>query len=239
MEHTYVRNPGVGALELKVGNSRILVDAFNSVNKSEEVRPGDIILFTHDDDDHFDPSKLPDISGLNVTVIGPPSIVKPLIESEKAQIEQIRSVYSQNNAHPTFIELEDICIKSFGTHHFLNWKPVHNSYMISHKLCSIYITGDSYLTKDFKDIAGSMDIVICNLVDEGYITKSEDPRFAVHHHLSYLLNIMSTYKPKKIIGTHLIGFDGTVDAGTMKKLVKDFGFEEILIPADSCEIYEL
>lgn len=239
MEHIFLRNPGVGAIELEVAYTRILVDAFNSVNEPAEIRDGDIILFTHDDADHFDPSRLPDLSGRSVTVIGPPTIVKPVLDAGKAAATQIIPAYSQNNAEPWTFTHGDICIKSFSTSHFMNWKPVHNSYMISHSRGSIYLTGDSYLTKDLKDIIGRVDIVVCNLVDEGYIKRRDDPRFAVHHHLSYMLNIMSDYKPKRIIGAHLIGFDGTVDPGSMKKLVNDYGFKEIVIPSDNNEVLGL
>lgn len=239
MEQVSIRNPGVSALEIEIGNSRILVDAFNSVNKPETVRAGDIILFTHDDADHFEPAKLPDLSDQYITIVGPPSIVKPILDAKKADLCQIMPIYTHNNAEPRTVVLSDICITSFSTPHFINWGSVHNSYMISHSMGNIYITGDSYLTKDYKSIIGSVDIAVCNLIDEGYITRRDDPRFAIHHHLSYLLDIISTYKPRRVIGTHLIGFDGAVDAKAMKKLVNSYGFDEILIPADSSEIIEL
>jgi hypothetical protein len=66
-------------------------------------------------------------------------------------------------------------------------------------------------------------IVICNLVDEVFIYRKEDPRFAIHHHLSHLLNILSIYQPQKIIGVHQIHFDGTVDAKEMKNLISTYG----------------
>lgn len=239
MGRVSVRNPGVGALEIMIRKARILVDAFNSVNVPEEVREGDIILFTHDDADHFDPSKLPDLTGRSVTIIGPPSIVKPLMEAGKAGIGQIRAAYSQNNADPVSVNIGEICIKIISTSHFMGWKPVHNSYMISDGQSCIYITGDSFLTKKIKEVASDMDIVICNLVDEGYITKRDDPRYAIHHHLSYLLNIMSIFKPERVIGVHLIDFEGTVDPTEMKKLINDYGFGEISIPVDRSEILEI
>ncbi|NLK86530.1 MAG: MBL fold metallo-hydrolase [Clostridiaceae bacterium] len=122
---SYLRNPGVGAIVLNIENTRILVDAFNSLNEPEEIRDGDIILFTHDDADHFDPSRLPELSGKRVTVIGPPTIVKPILEADKAAVSQILPSYSQSNTEPWTVRLGDVCIKSFSTPHFLDWKSVH------------------------------------------------------------------------------------------------------------------
>lgn len=239
MERYKVRNLGVGAVEITIGTNRILVDAFNTINCLTEVRCGDILLFTHDDGDHFDPEQLPDIKGLEIIIIGPPSIVKPILEQDKAMIEQIITMYSQNSSKPDAFHIHDIEITSFSTSHFMNWKPIHNSYLIKHKCGKLYLTGDSYLTYQMKEQVGPIDYVVCNLVDEGFITGAEDPRFAIHHHLSYLLNMISAYQPLKIIGIHLLEFPGTVDAMTMKKLVTDYGFDMILIPQDSCETIEL
>lgn len=234
-----VRNPGVGALRINFGGVSLFVDAFNSINTAEEVNNGDVILFTHDDADHFDAGKLPDIREIKATIIGPPSIVKPILEKERAELKQIVPVYSQNNKNPATIKFEDFTVTSFSTPHFLDWKPIHNSYLFKHQKGNIYVTGDSYLTREMKDTIGKVDYVICNLVDEGFITRTEDPMFAIHHHLSCMLNIVSVYQPRKIIGVHLIHFDGTVDAGDMKKIVNAYGFEQIIIPTDEAEAITL
>jgi L-ascorbate metabolism protein UlaG (beta-lactamase superfamily) len=240
MENVVVRNLGIAALEIKLGVSRLLIDAFNNINKAEEVKDGDILLFTHDDLDHFDIDHLPDMKGREIKIIGPPSIVKPILNSDKASLDQITTLYSGNNEEPVSIDFSDFKLTCFGTLHFNDgWKPIHNSYIIKHKQGSIYITGDSTLTKDLKEFIGKVDVVICNLVDEGYLTKREDPRFAIHHSLSYLLSIMSTFMPKKIIGIHLLDCDWTADAAEMKKLVTEYRFNEIVIPVANYEIITL
>jgi L-ascorbate metabolism protein UlaG (beta-lactamase superfamily) len=239
MEHMSVINLGVAALDMNLGTARILVDAFNSINEAPSLREGDILLFTHDDADHFDASKIPCLKGRSVAIIGPPTIVHPLLVNDKASLEQITTMYSPNNREPISLNTAGIFITCFQTPHFLNWKPIHNSYLIRYKNYSVYITGDSYLDKTMKDVVGNIDMVICNLVEEGYITCSEDKRFAVHHLFSYLLHIMAAYNPKTIVGVHLMDFDGTIDASDLKKLVSEYQFSEIIIPTQRDETIAL
>lgn len=239
MDNIKIRVLGVGAFEFNIGGKRLFVDAFNSINPAEELTQGDIVICTHDDADHFSVSKFPDMRDLDIIIIGPPSIIKQLIENDKATIDHIKVIYSQNNKQPSFIEIDGLRIISFGTPHFLDWKPIHNSYLIEFNHCKIYITGDSYLTKDLKEIIGQVDVIICNLVDEGFITGKENPNYAIHHHMSYLLNMISDYKPQKIIGLHLINFDGTVNAYNMKKLIDDYQFNDIIIPTEVNEIISI
>jgi L-ascorbate metabolism protein UlaG (beta-lactamase superfamily) len=234
-----VVNPGVGALIIQLNTVRLFVDAFNSLTDAAELNRGDILLFTHDDSDHFDVNMMPCIKNQEITVIGPPSIVKPLLESGKASLDQIQTVYSPNNHEPVFLDVAGIRLTCFRTPHFLDWKPIHNSYLVQYKQRSVYITGDSYLGAEMKDDIGDVDIVICNLVEEGYITDREDKRFAVHHLMSYLLNIMAGFSPEKIIGVHLIGFDGTISPKDMKKLAADYHFDEIIIPTGKDEMIGL
>jgi Predicted Zn-dependent hydrolases of the beta-lactamase fold len=239
MEDLKIRALGVGAAEIKMGTKRILVDAFNSNNEAEELKNGDFILFTHDDLDHFMIESFPNVKNLDVVIIGPPSIVKPLLESDKASSDQIKVMFSGDNNSPVNFEFDGFLIKSFATPHFLKWKPIHNSYLVETEGYKLYITGDSYLTVDMQDKVEHIDYVICNLVDQGFITHTEDSRFAIHHHLSYLLRIISDFKPKKIVGMHLLNFDGTVNASDMKKLIEAYQFEDILIPSSKEEIISL
>lgn len=236
MDTIKIRALGVGALEIKIGARRLLVDAINSINTVPELFAGDTLLFTHDDADHFNADSFPQLKKLDITIIGPPSIIKPIIENDIADLEQIKIMYSQTNYEPCTLELDGFRIKSFQTTHFLNWRPVHNSYLLEIGDNKIYLTGDNYLTKEMSDILTDIDVVICNLVDEGFIKGYEDPRFAIHHHMSYLLNIISTYSPKRIIGSHLINFPGTVKEEDMKKLVENYQFSQITIPISTDEI---
>lgn len=239
MNNISVVNFGVAALMIRLDAMRIFVDAFNTMTEPPDLSAGDIVLVTHDDGDHFDADKMPCIKGKEITVIGPPSVVKPLLESDKAYLNQIQIIYSPNNHEPNFIDTAGVRIAAYRTPHFLDWKPIHNSYLIQHKQQSIYITGDSYLTAQMKGDIGGVDIVICNLVEEGYITGRDDKRFAVHRLMSYLTDVMAAYSPQRIVGVHLIDFDGTINPLEMKKLAADYHFDEIIIPIGKDEITTL
>jgi len=105
MPQLSIQNIGVSSVILTGMSRRLLVDAFNSMTKSPGVLPGNIILFTHDDNDHFLPDAVPDIRGTDTTIIGPPTIVKPLLETERATLDQINVLYSVDNTNPASIEL--------------------------------------------------------------------------------------------------------------------------------------
>lgn len=231
-----IRALGVGASEIQTDRIRLLVDAFHSLLPATEVRDGDIIIFTHDDADHFMPDKVPDLKGADVVFVGPPTIVKPLLELGKANLDQIKVLYTQDNGRPSYYTTKNVKISCFNTPHFNQWDPVHNSYLLEFSGKKVYITGDSLITKELASTIGDVDALICNLVDEGFLTGSEDPRFAIHHNLSYLLKILTILKPEKLIGVHLLDFDGTVDAGDMRKLVEDYSFDRIIIPCNSEEV---
>jgi L-ascorbate metabolism protein UlaG (beta-lactamase superfamily) len=236
MEKIEIRNLGVSAVEITSGSRRILVDAFHSLKPPEEIRPRDIILFTHDDDDHFNPQKLPDIRETDITLIGPPTILKPILELNKAKLDQIHILYSKDNQKPSIYNCEGISIKCYHTEHFNHWGALNNSYLLELEDRRIYITGDSLVTENLPSGLGEVDVIICSLVDEGYLKGLEDPRFAYHHNLSYLLSVSSEFKMAKIIGIHLLGFDGAVDAYKMKQLVEAYGFGHIFIPTDPLQI---
>lgn len=231
-----VRNPGVSALIIETANSRILVDAFNSLNPAEEVRTGDIIVFTHDDGDHFSPQLLPDIRDTDITIVGPPTILGPILELEKADLSQIKVLYSKNNKEPSRYSSKGICIHCFHTDHFNEWGALNNSYLIEFNERKLFITGDSTVSEELLTDLGEVDAIICSLVDEGYLKCQADQRYAIHHLLSYLLTISTRCKTSKIIGVHLLNFERTVDAVQMKKLIEDYGFGHIIIPTDPSQI---
>jgi L-ascorbate metabolism protein UlaG (beta-lactamase superfamily) len=233
MEEFTIRNLGVSALLLEACNRRILVDAFNNVSKPIEVVAGDILLFTHDDLDHFCSDTLPVIKGLDITIVGPPSIVKPILIQEKADINQIEVLSTGNNAEPNSIKFDQINIICYHTRHFNHWDPIHNSYLIEVLGKRIYITGDSLFQKELAEIVGKTDVVICNLVEEGFLKGYEEANVAIHHTLSYLLKLRLEGMTRKIIGVHLLDADWTVDAGAMKRLIEEYDFHNIIIPTST------
>jgi hypothetical protein len=73
------------------------------------------------------------------------------------------------------------------------------------------------------------------LVDKGFITKTDDPKNAAHHHISYLLHILKNTNSEKIIANHLIGFDGTIEPKTLKEIVQHYGFNRVVVPENTDE----
>ncbi len=233
MEQIVIRNLGIGALIIETEKKRILIDAFNTLIEPTNVLSGDIIIFTHDDGDHFCPEKLPLVKGQDITIIGPPSIVKPVLISGKADIEQIEVLYTNSYSEPSKMSLDQINIICYNTRHFNHWDPLHNSYLIEMSGRRIYITGDSTLTSEQVEIIGETDAVICNLVDEGYLKGKDNAEIAIQHTYDYLSKIRSECKTKMIIGVHLLAFDWTVDADKLKEYVDLQGLENIIIPVSS------
>lgn len=232
MVRVSVRNLGVSALMIEGGGRRIQVDAFNDLIEPTKVLTGDILLFTHDDGDHFCPDRLPVVKNMDITIAGPPSIVKPILMQNKADIEQIEVLYTNKYAKRDSISFDNIKIYCFNTQHFNHWDPIHNSYLIEISGKRIYITGDSELTKEQAENIGETDAVICNLVDEAYLKAEIDANTALHHNLSYLLKVRSEGRTKMVIGVHLLDFDWTVEASDMNKLVEAYGFSNIIISVD-------
>lgn len=225
-----IRNPGVGSLIIEGTDRRILVDAFNSMVQPVEVLPGDIIMFTHDDEDHFNPDQLPDLKGQDNRIIGPPSIVKPILLQGKADMNQIEPIYTRDNMVPSCISFEHINIKCYHTSHFNHWDPIHNSYLIEIHEKKLYITGDSILSNSLAEMIGETEAVICNLVDEGFLKGYADADIAADNLLSYLLKLREEGKTKHIIGVHLLGFPWSVDVNTLMKLIMESGVPNIHIP---------
>ncbi|NLO09080.1 MAG: hypothetical protein GX129_04330 [Clostridiales bacterium] len=230
MSELIIRNPGVGALLIEAGVRRILVDAFNTLINPIDILPGDIILFTHDDGDHFSPDKIPFIKGQNITILGPPSIVKPILVQEKVDLNQIEVLYSNSYAEPSNITFDSIKVTCYHTYHFNHWDPIHNSYLLEIFDKRLYITGDSLLTKEIAEIIGEMDAIVCNLVEQGYLKGLEESEVAIHHTLSYLLKVRTEGRAKKVIGIHLQSFPWSVDEHSMRELVKLNDFRNIIIP---------
>lgn len=229
---------GVGSIEINIGNNvHIYIDSFNTINKPPIVTSKDLIVFTHSDGDHFSVEALLQNYEGNL-IIGPPSITLPLLKTGKIDINKLVIEYPEQMNIPKSVNIEDVKIWVYQSKHFIGWNPIHCSYLIEYNHKKVYITGDSYIDEN-TELPGDIDCLICNLVDKGFITKNDDPRYAVHHHLSYLLNIITTKNPKTIIANHLIGFDGTIDPQELRNIITEYGFNTIIVPENSKEIIHI
>ena len=224
-----IRLLGVGSIDLLIESKyHVYIDSFNTMNAAPVLHHDDIVLFTHADGDHFSVDSMVSSYKGN-TIIGPPSIVLPLLKTGKVNMDRLIIEYPEQKTVPKSIDVGEVKIFFYQSEHFIGWNPIHCSYLIQYRDANVFVTGDSLVDSDA--LAGvGINCLVCNLVDKGYITKSDDPRYAVHRHMSYLVDILSKVNPDKIIASHLIGFDGTIEPGELKKLVTEYGFERIIVP---------
>jgi|GEM_PF-780776 len=230
---------GIAAVQIIINEKQnIYIDAFNVYNEPPSLHNNDIIIFTHDDRDHFDVDKLPNLALKGNKILGPPSIVLPILREQKARAEQLIIEYPQEENTLKTFEIDDIKISFARTTHFIDWGPIHCSFFIEISGKKIFITGDSNIADD-QGYLKEIDCIVCNLIHKGFLRKTEDPRHAIHYHLSYMLKIIWLYNPKIIIASHMIGHKGAVNPQDMKELVDHYGFHQIIVPLSSTEHIDL
>lgn len=154
---------GVGAFYLQIGNRRILVDAFNENIPSPEIQSDDLIVFTHDDNDHFCAKRVVENYKNNV-IIGPLSIAYPLLSSALIDLEKLIIMYPSEVDKPCRYDKEEIGISMYQTKHFGDWNPIHVSYLINAGGKRIYVTGDSTPSMNTPHLYRDLDCIIYNVV---------------------------------------------------------------------------
>lgn len=236
---TTIQLPGIGAISISAGERNIFIDAFNDYNSSPELKKNDIILVTHDDGDHFSPKNLFSRVLPDNTIIGPPSIAYPLLSSGRVNSKQLQILYPQQIQNPVNETIDDISISVFNTEHYLDWKPVHVSFLIEYKGKKIYITGDSFLNSCQKEILTGIDCIIYNLVKGEVVDEKISKRDGLFHHISELLQVQYDYRPKLIVCNHLLNCDWTVEPEDMEDLIKKAGIENIVVPQSASDVVEI
>jgi L-ascorbate metabolism protein UlaG (beta-lactamase superfamily) len=230
---------GIGAASILIGERNIFIDAFNEYNSLPELKENDIILFTHDDGDHFSPTNLLSAVLPDNIIIGPPSIAYPLLSSGKVRAKQLQVLYPQQAQSPGMENINGISISAFNTEHYYNWKPVHISFLVEYGNKKIYITGDSFLSHHHKDFLTGIDCIICNLLIGEVVEEKMSKRDGVYHHISELLKIQYEYKPGLIICNHLLNCDWTVEPEDLDNLIKKAGIKNIVVPLSADEVVKI
>lgn len=231
-----IRLLGIGAASISIKKRNIFFDAFNDYNPAPKIRKNDIILFSHDDGDHFSAKNLLSSVLYTNVIIGPPSIAYPLLSSGKIDSKQLQVPYPQKIQNPIIINIDDINISVFNTEHFVNWKPVHVSFLIKYGGKSIYLTGDSYLSSEQKEHLTGIDCVVYNLVKEEVVENKISKKAGLYYHMSELLQVKYDYQPKLIICSHLLNCDWTVDSKDLKTLINQSGIGNIIVPQSESDI---
>ncbi len=134
---------GIGALSIQFDGITYYIDSFNDYNEPPKLNQNDVVLFTHDDKDHFLPNKLSSKLNQSNVIIGPPSIGLPLLVETSATQEQIKLPYPVDGDSPITLKIGSATIKVFRTEHFLDWHAIHISFLIEVGSLKLYITGDS------------------------------------------------------------------------------------------------
>lgn len=234
-----IQLPGIGAASISIGERNIFVDAFNEHNSLPELKENDIILFTHDDGDHFSPTSLFSAVLPDNIIIGPPSIAYPLLSSGKVKSKQLQILYPPQVQEPGIENIDGVSISVFNTEHFYNWRPVHISFLIEYGDKKIYITGDSFLSPHHKKFLTGIDCIICNLLRGEVAEERMSKMEGTYHHISELLKIQYEYKPGLIICNHLLNCDWTVEPEDLNALIKKAGIKNIVVPLSEDEIVKI
>lgn len=228
-----VRNLGIGGVEIQLPHRSIFVDAFNSVMPPPELTPGDLVLFTHDDADHFHPGKLSQAITPENIIVAPPSIVLPLWETQRVSPGQLKILYPKEYHNPEYLQLDDLAIKVFNTEHFVGWHNIHVSFLIEQGNSRVYITGDSsYRRENLEELKG-VDCLIFSLLKEEIVKETMDRKFGVYHHICQLQEVMESLQPKKLMVNHLLDCPWAISPWVMKKEIADLKMENIHIATDN------
>ncbi len=221
---------GIGSVSIKIDGIAYFIDSFNKFNIAPDLAKNDVVMFTHDDEDHFIAQPLiPKLSSTNI-IIGPPNIAYPLLTSKKVDENQLRMCYPVDADVPIAIKINDLDITVFRTEHFLDWHAAHVSYLISNPHFKIYITGDSSLSAKYSGYVSNIDCMIVNLLKmeivKGKMTRDKGKYF----HVSELLQIQHDFRPRLLIGNHLINCNWAVDPEDLSAMIKANKLSGIVVP---------
>lgn len=226
---------GMGAVKISDGGKSIYVDAFSKWVKPFLVGKADLILVTHDDEDHFGSRETGHASTESgAIVVGPPSIAYPLLVNEQLSPEKLQIIYPLHLKKPITKQIHGIDLKVYQTRHFLDWEPVHISYLI--RLCEkrLYITGDSSMMDEDDPDLKQLDALIYNLVPRDVSDAS-----VMNDHISALEEIQKKFHPRFLLPNHLLHCNWTVEPRDLKKEVEKRGLERIVVIEDEREGFEI
>lgn len=220
---------GVGACCLSLGDRRILIDAYNEFYTMKDTHPNDILLFTHDDRDHFLAEKVLEHASVNL-VIGPPSIAYPLLASGKMDPAQLKIIYPPEKANPQDYMVDDIKISVIQTEHFIGWNTIHVSYLITVREKKIFVTGDSYIDPTRPQLYENLDCLIYSLIKEEVVKGKMNSEAGVIYHLQEIQEIKYRYNPQLIVCNHVLNCGWSVDGDLMAECLERNHIRDVFVP---------
>ena len=223
---------GIGAAVLKTDNGNIYLDAFNEFNQPPSLSAGDLVLFSHNDRDHFDAGKtLCAVEKSRNSIIGPPGIAYPLLAGGKLNANDLQVAYPGKISEPADLAISGIRIKIYPTRHFNGWEPDHISFLLFIGGKKIYFAGDSWVYPENDPDFKNLDAMIINMVDGGFLFGTTDEKTSIFCLMWELEFLRDKYKPGKLLCSHLIDFAGTVSPEGLKSAVREKGWSDVVVPA--------
>lgn len=227
MNEMRVRLLGIGACCLELPHLRIFVDAFNEFVQVKDLKEEDIILFTHADGDHFKVEPFLKCYKNN-RVIAPPSVIEKILGCNLPK-DRIQSVYPPEEENPQIVEIESIKLSVYQTQHFIDWHPIHVSFIVEYKGKRIYLTGDSFIN----DITGKAlygaDLLVMSLIKKEVVKAQMDSATGSIYHLAEINDILYRFKPAQILCNHMLNCSWAVDSKDMKMRLAMNGFKQVCV----------
>ena len=216
---------GAGAVKISGEHKIIYLDAFSQWVRTCKVERADLILITHADEDHFCPTETARVAlDTGAVVVGPPSIAYPLLADERLPAEQLEIIYPVHFKQPVTREVQGVKLKVYQTRHFVDWEPIHVSYVVELARRRLYITGDSsMMDEDDPDLQG-LDGILYSLVPKDL----SDP-LVMANHLTEIALIQERFHPRYLIPNHLVQCEWTVAPLDFKRATEDKGLEGIVV----------
>lgn len=221
---------GLGAAMIEAAGRRIFVDACNTYQQAPALAAGDLLLFTHNDGDHFCPHKAAQAAATHANdIIGPPGIAYPLLAEAGLPTTQLRIVYPPQPSVALELMLDEVKLTVWQTRHFIGWEPDHISYLVEIGGRSLYFTGDSHdLATDDSRLRG-LDALVYSLVARDVIDGKLAGTAAAEYHLRELQEVQRRHRPCWLVPNHLIDCTWTADPVALRQAVEAQGLGGIAV----------
>jgi L-ascorbate metabolism protein UlaG (beta-lactamase superfamily) len=228
---------GIGAVKLSNEEKIVYVDAFTGPDfvKPHAVERADLILLTHNDQDHFGFKETAQTAlATGAMVVGPPGIAYPLLADAKLPPERLKIVYPSHFKQPLSEEIGGFKLKIYQTTHFIDWEPPHVSFLLEFDGKRIYIAGDSYMMDEEDPDLQNLDMVLYSLVFKDLSIPT-----IIDDHLAKLEAVQTQFNPRYVLPNHLVACDWTIDPTALKNEVNRRGLKNIVVLEDARQVFKI
>ena len=220
---------GIGACCIDLGQRRLWIDALNEYSSYLELQKEDILLFTHADGDHFLAEKVVEY-GQNILIIGPPSIAYPLLSTGKIDPERLTIMYPPEKDKLLQYTVDDIRISIIQTEHFIDWNPIHVSFLIEAQGKRVFVTGDSHIDPTRPQLYEDLDCLVYSLIKKEVVKGQMSGNIGAHYHLCEIQEIKYRYNPRIIVCNHVLNCAWSVDGDVMDECLRTNDVKDVFVP---------